>query len=131
MKLTDMHIRESPRELLAGPPACAPAVAVMTEAVVGLIRSLQNTPAWAATISQYMCSALDTLHAWSEEGWSEPSKHKQPNPKHVCEDVELGAGSSVDGLEGSSDSVLNCDERKNEIKDIKRGKFLEYILILF
>lgn len=62
-----MHLRESPRELLPGSPVCAPPVAVMTESVISLIRSLHMVPAWSGAISKHMCNQLEMLHAWTEE----------------------------------------------------------------
>ena len=67
VKLTDMQLRESPKELLAGSPMCAPGVAVMAEACVCMVRRLHTLPAWQQIISQHMCAAIDTLFAWLEE----------------------------------------------------------------
>ncbi|GFS09340.1 HECT and RLD domain-containing E3 ubiquitin protein ligase family member 1, partial [Elysia marginata] len=64
VKITDMQLRESPRELLTGSPLCAPSVAVMAEATVELIRSLHRTSAWSTAINEHLTSQLETLHVW-------------------------------------------------------------------
>lgn len=84
-----MHLTESPRELLAGSPACAPATAVMSEGIIGLIRRLHSIPSWASTINQHMCNSLETLNLWLGEV---VDKHKQ------ILDINSGAGSSGGGI---------------------------------
>lgn len=82
VKITDMHLRESPRELMAGSPVCAPSVAVMAESMISLIRSLHMVPAWSNTISEHMCGQLQTLHAWTEDM---TQQQQQPNTQHASE----------------------------------------------
>ncbi|XP_035829751.1 probable E3 ubiquitin-protein ligase HERC1 isoform X3 [Aplysia californica] len=117
VKLTDMHLRESPRELLAGSPVCAPAVAVMAEASVGLVRSLQATPAWASTISEHMCSALNALHTWLDEMQQEQQQRQQQQQQcSGSSEAKSGEGKveREEDLEGSSSRDVNKQEEQNE-----------------
>ena len=46
VKLVDMQVRGSPKDLDAGEPFCAPQAAVMCESHVTLIRELHESPTW-------------------------------------------------------------------------------------
>ncbi|GFO36542.1 HECT and rld domain-containing e3 ubiquitin protein ligase family member 1, partial [Plakobranchus ocellatus] len=79
VKITDMQLRESPRELLTGSPLCAPSVAVMAEATVELIRNLHRVPGWTSPINEYLSNQLEALHIWmSATGTNINSTANQP-----------------------------------------------------
>lgn len=46
VKLTDMQVRDSPRDLLPGEPQCAPLPVIMAEAYINLIRNLHAADVW-------------------------------------------------------------------------------------
>ncbi|KAK7467957.1 hypothetical protein BaRGS_00036800 [Batillaria attramentaria] len=64
VKISDMQVRSTPRELLAGDPMCAPSAAAMTEALVVLLRELHSTAAWAPYVAAKICSTLDAASTW-------------------------------------------------------------------
>ncbi|XP_037084977.1 probable E3 ubiquitin-protein ligase HERC1 [Pollicipes pollicipes] len=61
VKMTDMQLRGSPRDLLAGEPLCAPAAAVLLEAHVALIRTLHSTPAWTEHVNKCLLRRLSRI----------------------------------------------------------------------
>lgn len=65
VKISDMQVRMTPRQLLAGDPVCAPATAVVAEAMIGLLRRLHSCAAWGPCVSAKICSILDAASAWN------------------------------------------------------------------
>lgn len=71
VKLTDMQVRDSPRDLLPGEPQCAPLPVIMAEAYINLIRSLHAADVWTNQVwGQLVSYAVsrsfnDFLRKWS------------------------------------------------------------------
>ncbi|KAF0297934.1 putative E3 ubiquitin-protein ligase HERC1 [Amphibalanus amphitrite] len=61
VKLTDMQLRGSPREMLAGEPLCAPAAAVLLEAHIALIRTLHGTTGWTEHVNACLLERLTKI----------------------------------------------------------------------
>ncbi|XP_075226553.1 putative E3 ubiquitin-protein ligase HERC1 isoform X4 [Lycorma delicatula] len=59
VKMTDMQVRTTPRELLPGDPDCAPLPAVMVEAYIYLIRTLHGSDHWTAQINECLLERLN------------------------------------------------------------------------
>jgi hypothetical protein len=50
VKMTDMQVRGTPRDMLPGDPYCAPLSAVLAEAYISLLRKLSTTDAWSRQV---------------------------------------------------------------------------------
>ncbi|BFZ01051.1 hypothetical protein BsWGS_04090 [Bradybaena similaris] len=120
VKITDMHLRESPRELMAGSPVCAPSVAVMAESMISLIRSLHMVPAWSNTISEHMCGQLQTLHAWTED-MTQQQQQQQPNTQHASEGEKVVSSNKATTTSGMTPASPSEDER-NKCKEEDKNK---------
>uniref|UniRef100_A0A2C9KCS9 B30.2/SPRY domain-containing protein n=1 Tax=Biomphalaria glabrata TaxID=6526 RepID=A0A2C9KCS9_BIOGL len=131
VKITDMHLRESPRELLAGSPLCAPSAAVMSEAMISLILSLHVEPVWSSTINEHMCSQLDTLHTWVEEmqqqrlqqqsslgGTTEEKKEPKTKDAEKVEENSKGSHPAEEEKVKKSDG----EKRKDHLNKLKHEK---------
>ncbi|KAH9513367.1 putative E3 ubiquitin-protein ligase herc1 [Bulinus truncatus] len=122
VKITDMHLRESPRELLAGSPLCAPTAAVMSEAMISLILSLHVVPVWSTAINDHMCNQLQTLHTWLEEMQLQRTQQQQISHDGSTEEKKDTKMKSMDSAEEkekmshSKESPLSDEEKtkKNE-----------------
>ncbi|KAG8252880.1 putative E3 ubiquitin-protein ligase herc1 [Homalodisca vitripennis] len=58
VKLTDMQVRDSPRDLLPGDPQCAPLPVIMAEAYIHLIRHLHASDAWTSQVNECLMERL-------------------------------------------------------------------------
>ncbi|XP_059169765.1 probable E3 ubiquitin-protein ligase HERC1 isoform X3 [Physella acuta] len=114
VKITDMHLRESPRELLAGSPMCAPSVAVMTESMINLIRSLHSVPAWASSISEHMCQELQALHGWTTEMQQSPAVGDKMFSQRGRDDENKTSDSCEEKTEAPVCSSNNEEKPKKE-----------------
>ncbi|KAJ9597344.1 hypothetical protein L9F63_011784, partial [Diploptera punctata] len=59
VKMTDMQVRGTPRDMLPGDPHCAPLPAVMSEAYIYLLRKLSTTDIWARQVSDCLVERLN------------------------------------------------------------------------
>jgi hypothetical protein len=50
VKMTDMQVRGTPRDLLPGDPYCAPLSGVLAEAYISLLRKLSTTDTWSRQV---------------------------------------------------------------------------------
>lgn len=53
VKMTDMQVRGTPRDMLPGDPYCAPLSAVLAEAYISLLRKLSTTDAWSRQVEGF------------------------------------------------------------------------------
>ncbi|XP_054287973.1 probable E3 ubiquitin-protein ligase HERC1 [Macrosteles quadrilineatus] len=58
VKLTDMQVRDSPRDLLPGDPQCAPLPVIMAEAYIHLIRHLHASDTWTNQVNECLMERL-------------------------------------------------------------------------
>lgn len=59
VKMVDMQVRGSPRDLHPGDPLCAPQAAVLAEAHVELLRYLHEAPAWTQQVNDCLVERLN------------------------------------------------------------------------
>nr|CAD7438539.1 unnamed protein product [Timema bartmani] len=83
VKMTDMQVRGTPRDMLPGDPHCAPLSAVLAESYVLLLRKLINSPVWNkqvnACLLKRICQTKDLLPP------SEPNRQETKERK-LCEE---------------------------------------------
>nr|CAD7425857.1 unnamed protein product [Timema monikensis] len=85
VKMTDMQVRGTPRDMLPGDPHCAPLSAVLAESYVLLLRKLINSPVWNKQVNSCLlkriCQTKDLLPP------SEPNKQETKVPERkLCEE---------------------------------------------
>ncbi|XP_057398661.1 probable E3 ubiquitin-protein ligase HERC1 [Balaenoptera acutorostrata] len=61
VKICDMQMRGTPRDLLPGDPICSPVAAVLAEATIQLIRILHRTDRWTYCINKKMMERLHKI----------------------------------------------------------------------
>uniref|UniRef100_A0A3P9JZN2 SPRY domain-containing protein n=1 Tax=Oryzias latipes TaxID=8090 RepID=A0A3P9JZN2_ORYLA len=67
VKICDMQMRGTPRDLLPGDPVCSPIATVLAEATTQLIRILHRTDLWTHRINKTMIERLHTIkHCFKE-----------------------------------------------------------------
>ena len=59
VKMVDMQVRGSPRDLDPGDPLCAPQAAVMAEAHISLLRQLHESPTWTQHVNDCIIERLN------------------------------------------------------------------------
>nr|XP_060611660.1 probable E3 ubiquitin-protein ligase HERC1 isoform X2 [Anolis sagrei ordinatus] len=73
VKICDMQMRGTPRDLLPGDPICSPVTTVLAEATVQLIRILHRTDRWTHCINKKMTERLHKIKGCLKEASSAPS----------------------------------------------------------
>ncbi|XP_030232116.1 probable E3 ubiquitin-protein ligase HERC1 isoform X5 [Gadus morhua] len=67
VKICDMQMRGTPRDLLPGDPVCSPVATVLAEATTQLIRILHRSDHWTHRINKVMVERLHTIKACFRE----------------------------------------------------------------
>ncbi|KAJ3593562.1 hypothetical protein NHX12_005896, partial [Muraenolepis orangiensis] len=67
VKICDMQMRGTPRDLLPGDPVCSPVATVLAEATTQLIRILHRADPWTHRINKIMLERLHTIKACFRE----------------------------------------------------------------
>ncbi|XP_058850990.1 probable E3 ubiquitin-protein ligase HERC1 isoform X1 [Acipenser ruthenus] len=67
VKICDMQMRGTPRDLLPGDPICSPVATVLAEATTQLIRILHRTDRWTHCINKNMMERLQEIKACFRE----------------------------------------------------------------
>ncbi|MGH0117414.1 UNVERIFIED_CONTAM: hypothetical protein FKN15_034601 [Acipenser sinensis] len=67
VKICDMQMRGTPRDLLPGDPICSPVATVLTEATTQIIRILHCTDRWTHCINKNMMERLQEIKACFRE----------------------------------------------------------------
>lgn len=98
VKISDMQVKSTPRELLAGDPMCTPAASAISEALVILIRRLLSLGAWAPHVSAKMCATLDMATAWHAAKTMSMSQDSQGGGRKSEEQSMDSSGESGVGL---------------------------------
>lgn len=70
VKICDMQMRGTPRDLLPGDPVCSPMATVLAEATTQLIRILHRTDHWTHRINKTMIERLHKIKACFRESAS-------------------------------------------------------------
>ncbi|XP_074033510.1 probable E3 ubiquitin-protein ligase HERC1 isoform X2 [Leptinotarsa decemlineata] len=96
VKITDMKVHGTQRDLLPGEPNLAPLYAVLTESYVSLIRRLHNAPTWTEEVNNALTSRFNkieilfpTLDTHNMEDGPELSDEKVNEFKSDIKTVEL------------------------------------------
>ncbi|KAJ7425197.1 hypothetical protein WISP_24460 [Willisornis vidua] len=91
VKICDMQMRGTPRDLLPGDPICSPVATVLAEATIQLIRILHRTDRWTHCINKKMVERLNKIKTCLKEAGQKLKKSRsvQSREEHeVREDKE-------------------------------------------
>ncbi|XP_054985114.1 probable E3 ubiquitin-protein ligase HERC1 [Sorex araneus] len=86
VKICDMQMRGTPRDLLPGDPICSPVAAVLAEATIQLIRILHRTDRWTHCINKKMMERLHKIKICVKESGQKLKKSRSVQSR---EDSEL------------------------------------------
>uniref|UniRef100_A0A4W2I606 HECT and RLD domain containing E3 ubiquitin protein ligase family member 1 n=1 Tax=Bos indicus x Bos taurus TaxID=30522 RepID=A0A4W2I606_BOBOX len=76
VKICDMQMRGTPRDLLPGDPICSPVAAVLAEATIQLIRILHRTDRWTYCINKKMMERLHKIKICIKESGQKLKKSR-------------------------------------------------------
>ncbi|KAF3830592.1 hypothetical protein GH733_004411 [Mirounga leonina] len=76
VKICDMQMRGTPRDLLPGDPICSPVAAVLAEATIQLIRILHRTDRWTYCINRKMMERLHKIKICIKESGQKLKKSR-------------------------------------------------------
>uniref|UniRef100_H0V6J8 HECT-type E3 ubiquitin transferase n=1 Tax=Cavia porcellus TaxID=10141 RepID=H0V6J8_CAVPO len=76
VKICDMQMRGTPRDLLPGDPICSPVAAVLAEATTQLIRILHRTDRWTYSINKKMMERLHKIKMCIKESGQKLKKSR-------------------------------------------------------
>uniref|UniRef100_A0A8C6YER0 HECT-type E3 ubiquitin transferase n=1 Tax=Naja naja TaxID=35670 RepID=A0A8C6YER0_NAJNA len=76
VKICDMQMRGTPRDLLPGDPICSPVAAVLAEATIQLIRILHRTDRWTHCINKKMMDRLYRIKGCLKESGQKLKKSR-------------------------------------------------------
>uniref|UniRef100_A0A671MPF4 HECT-type E3 ubiquitin transferase n=1 Tax=Sinocyclocheilus anshuiensis TaxID=1608454 RepID=A0A671MPF4_9TELE len=68
VKICDMQMRGTPRDLLPGDPICSPVATVLAEATTQLVRILHRSERWTQTINRSILQRLQQIRGCLREG---------------------------------------------------------------
>ncbi|XP_016139643.1 LOW QUALITY PROTEIN: probable E3 ubiquitin-protein ligase HERC1 [Sinocyclocheilus grahami] len=68
VKICDMQMRGTPRDLLPGDPMCSPVATVLAEATTQLVRILHRSERWTQTINSSILQRLQQIRGCLREG---------------------------------------------------------------
>ncbi|XP_062869323.1 probable E3 ubiquitin-protein ligase HERC1 isoform X2 [Trichomycterus rosablanca] len=72
VKICEMQMRGTPRDLLAGDPICSPVATVLVEAVSQLVRILHRSDGWTQSINRCMLQRLQQIRGCLRDGLPTP-----------------------------------------------------------
>ncbi|KAK3583560.1 hypothetical protein CHS0354_026149 [Potamilus streckersoni] len=117
VKIMDMHIISSEKELLPGDPQCAPITSVMVEAVISLLRNLHQYEFWRTLINEKIVQQLDKIKEMEGLGLTEkeekPVENKDGKTDDFSSSKERSKGISEqtsDGFDGISMEPVSLDQ---------------------
>nr|KAG5688183.1 hypothetical protein BaRGS_021374 [Batillaria attramentaria] len=126
VKISDMQVRSTPRELLAGDPMCAPSAAAMTEALVVLLRELHSTAAWAPYVAAKICSTLDAASTWqiakNASGDGGQTGGRKSQAQSLDSSDEKTEGEKTEKNEEEKTEEEKTEEEKREIEAREEGE---------
>ncbi|XP_060031692.1 probable E3 ubiquitin-protein ligase HERC1 [Erinaceus europaeus] len=76
VKICDMQMRGTPRDLLPGDPICSPVATVLAEATIQLIRILHRTDRWTYCINKKMMERLHKIKLCAKESGQKLKKSR-------------------------------------------------------
>ncbi|XP_053490210.1 probable E3 ubiquitin-protein ligase HERC1 isoform X6 [Ictalurus furcatus] len=104
VKICDMQMRGTPRDLLPGDPICSPVATVLAEAVSQLVRILHRSDGWTQPINRCMLQRLQQIRGCLRDGAPPPP------------------GGARLRKSRSAQSRDEQDEAKEEDRDEERGR---------
>ncbi|XP_069137757.1 probable E3 ubiquitin-protein ligase HERC1 isoform X1 [Argopecten irradians] len=125
VKMTDMQLCESTRDLLPGDPLCSPESVVMIEANLKLLRSLHQTPAWNSHINKKILQQLSMVTKLEKTA---PDSEDGEIDKDKSENADLGE--DID--EKKEEKTEKCDDENgksggNTVLDLKDKDTLQLL----
>ncbi|XP_032830981.2 putative E3 ubiquitin-protein ligase HERC1 isoform X4 [Petromyzon marinus] len=116
VKICEMQMRGTPRDLLPGDPTCSPGPVVLSEATVQLVRVLHRTDRWTHSINRHLTERLQRVRPCLAATTSRVCKSRSgrtlPRSDSQCrEDVEEGAELEQDVLGKETES---SDEQQQQ-----------------
>lgn len=103
VKICDMQMRGTPRDLLPGDPICSPVATVLAEAVSQLVRILHRSDGWTQPINRCMLQRLQQIRGCLRDGAPPPGGARLRKSR-------------------SAQSRDDQDEVKEEDRDEERGR---------
>lgn len=103
VKICDMQMRGTPRDLLPGDPICSPVATVLAEAVSQLVRILHRSDGWTQPINRCMLQRLQQIRGCLRDGALPPGGARLRKSR-------------------SAQSRDEQDEAKEEDRDEERGR---------
>ncbi|XP_071541149.1 LOW QUALITY PROTEIN: probable E3 ubiquitin-protein ligase HERC1 [Panulirus ornatus] len=109
VKMVDMQVRGSPRDLDPGDPLCAPQAAVLAEAHIALLRQLHEASTWTQQVNDCIIERLNQ------------TKELIPQPKDMHESIEIASKSESESeepafeYEPSTDGTSEDQTRENHV----------------
>ncbi|KAJ7398001.1 hypothetical protein BTVI_128929 [Pitangus sulphuratus] len=85
VKICDMQMRGTPRDLLPGDPICSPVAAVLAEATIQLIRILHRTDRWTHCINKKMMERLNKIKTCLKEAGQKLKKSRSVQSREESE----------------------------------------------
>ncbi|XP_067667414.1 probable E3 ubiquitin-protein ligase HERC1 [Haliotis asinina] len=89
VKITDMQLRNTPRDLLPGDPHCAPTIGVMVEAGITLIRHLHAVDSWTSHVNNKIYNVLGRIHSNEIATTNTLGEERQPEEQAGAESLEF------------------------------------------
>ncbi|CAL8352432.1 unnamed protein product [Merluccius merluccius] len=106
VKICDMQMRGTPRDLLPGDPVCSPVATVLAEATTQLIRILHRADHWTHRINKIMVERLHTIKACFRESASSSGSGQRLKKSRSVQSRE-----EHDAQRESQDAALFQEER--------------------
>uniref|UniRef100_A0A7M4EPI1 HECT-type E3 ubiquitin transferase n=1 Tax=Crocodylus porosus TaxID=8502 RepID=A0A7M4EPI1_CROPO len=85
VKICEMQMRGTPRDLLPGDPICSPVAAVLAEATIQLIRILHRTDRWTHCINKKMMERLHKIKMCLKEAGQKLKKSRSVQSREESE----------------------------------------------
>ncbi|XP_055453781.1 probable E3 ubiquitin-protein ligase HERC1 isoform X7 [Psammomys obesus] len=115
VKICDMQMRGTPRDLLPGDPICSPVAAVLAEATIQLIRILHRTDRWTYCINRKMMERLHKIKICIKESGQKLKKSRSVQSREENEVRE-----DKESKEEEKEPTLPGVESQHQVTDGKR-----------
>ncbi|EPY81720.1 guanine nucleotide exchange factor p532 isoform 1-like protein [Camelus ferus] len=111
VKICDMQMRGTPRDLLPGDPICSPVAAVLAEATIQLIRILHRTDRWTYCINKKMMERLHKIKMCIKESGQKLKKSRSVQSREESEVREEKESKEEEKVIGGVDAGLRVGGR--------------------
>ncbi|XP_063888404.1 probable E3 ubiquitin-protein ligase HERC1 isoform X2 [Scylla paramamosain] len=119
VKMVDMQVRGSPRDLDPGDPLCAPQAAVLAEAHITLLRQLHEAATWTQQVNDCIIERLNQTTELLPQP-REPQEGTDPASKGDSEAEEAASDPEQQQQQAREDHVLTLDERLEQEEQAKK-----------